>query len=114
MISGYQGQFNPSLSVTIANGQTASSAISGGGMVLCGINIPAAFTGTTITFTVSSSLAGTYNPLYNSSGQVSYTVAPSRYVAIVPQDFAGVAFFKIVSGSSEGAARTLICSMKGL
>lgn len=114
MITGYQGQFNPNLSETIASGQTTSGVVSTGGMALCGILMPAAFTGTALTFVVCNTSGGTYQPLYNSSGQVSYTVAASRYIAITPVDFAGVAFFKIVSGSSEGATRTLICSMKGL
>lgn len=113
MISGYQGQFNPSLSETIASGQTVGSVMNTGGQVLCGILMPAAFTGTTITFQVCNTSGGTFQPLYNSSGQVSYTVAASRYIAIDPKDFYGVAFLKLVSGSSEGATRTVICSMKG-
>lgn len=114
MISGYQGQLNPNLSVTIANGQTVSALITTGGFSLCGILLPAAFTGTTLTFLVCNTAGGTFQPLYNSAGAVSYTVAASRYIAIDPKDFAGVAFLKIVSGSAEGALRTLVCSMKGL
>lgn len=84
------------------------------GFSLVGISLPAALTGTALTFTVCNTLAGTYVPLYNAAGVVSYTVAASRYVAIDPKDFQGVAYLKIVSGSAEGAARTLICSLKGI
>jgi hypothetical protein len=113
MITGYAGFTNPAVSAVIANGQTASGAISTGGMGLVGIYIPAAFTGTTITFQGSTAVAGTFVPVYNSSGQVSYTVSTSRYIAINPADIVGIPFLKIVSGSSEGAARTLTCSFKG-
>lgn len=101
-------------SPVIANGQTASGAISTAGLSLVGIKLPAAFTGTTLTFTACDTLGGTYVPVYNSAGVVSYTVAASRYVAIDPKDFQGISFLKIVSGSAEGAARTLVCSLKGI
>lgn len=113
MISGYQGLFNPSSPVTIANGGTVSAVIPTGGFALCGIAFPAAFTGTTVTFQACDTASGTFLPVYNSAGAVSYTVAQGRFVAIDPKDFQGVAFLKIVSGSSEGAARTFVCSMKG-
>lgn len=111
--SGYQGNFNPALSTTIANGTTTSAEIPTGGLALCGINFPAAFTGTTVTFMVSNISGGTFVPLYNSAGAVSYTIAQGRFYAIDPKDFQGVAFLKIVSGASEGALRTLLLAMKG-
>jgi|SRR5665213_235393 len=114
MITGYQGFFNPAQSVTIADGEQISETISTGGFELCGINLPAAFTGTALTFLVCSTVDGTFLPLYNTSGLVSYTVAQGRYIAINPADFHGVAFLQIQSGSAEGAARTLVCSMKGI
>lgn len=114
MISNYQGFFNPGLSVAIANGAQSSAAITTGGMVLVGVMMPAAFTGTAITFEACDTLGGTYLPVYNSSGPVSYTVAASRYIAIDPKDFQGIEFLKIKSGSVELAGRTLICSLKGL
>lgn len=114
MISGYQGQFAPSVSAVIAISQTDSAVIATSGFELCGLLIPAAFTGTALTFLVCDTASGTFVPLYNSAGLVSYTVAPSRYMAIDPKDFVGVAFFKIKSGSTEVAARTLICSLKGI
>lgn len=114
MITGYQGYLNPDLSVTIDISTQLSSEIVTGGFQLCGFILPAAFTGTAITFQVSNTSGGTYVDLYNSAGQVSYTVAPSRYVAVDPKDFQGVKYLKLKSGSSEAAARTIICSMKGI
>ncbi len=115
-ISGYQGNFNPFQSVAIANGAQLSAAINTGGLALCGIILPAAFTGTTITFEVSDALAGTYVPLKSttSGSALSYTVAQATYCAIDPKDFQGVQFLKIKSGSAEGGARTLKLSLKGL
>lgn len=114
MITGYQGQFDPAISVSIASGQTTSVSIATEGFSLCAIQMPAAFTGSSISFLVSTTLTGTYQPLHNSSGLVSYSVAQGQFQAISPVDFQGVAFFQIVSNSSEGAARALSLSMKGI
>lgn len=113
--SGYQGQLNPALSVPIANGQQESSAIDCGGFTLCGIILPAAFTGTALTFETCDTIGGTYLPIKSttSGSALSYTVAQGTYAAIDPKDFQGVRFLKIKSGSAEAAARTLICSLKG-
>lgn len=115
IVSGYQGLTNPALEVVIANGATESGAIPCAGMSLVGIILPAAFTGTALTFLVSDAVAGTYVPLHStvSGTLLSYTVAQGKYCAIDPKDFYGVQFLKIKSGSAEGAARTLICSLKG-
>lgn len=113
ILHGYSGQLNPAVSVTIAINTSASSAINQGGFTLVGCQFPAAFTGTTVTFTESSD--GTnYFPVYNSSGAVSYTIAQGRYYAFNSADLQGIHYLKIISGSSEAAARTLICSLKGI
>lgn len=111
--SGYQGNFNPAQSTTIAAAATTSAEIPTGGLALCGIKFPPTFTGTTVTFVVCDVSGGTFIPLYNSAGAVSYTIAQNRFYAIDPKDFQGVAFFKIVSGSTEGSTRTLALAMKG-
>jgi len=98
----------------IAASGTTSNYIQTNGMSLVGCQMPSTFTGSTITFTVAPTGGATYVPLYNSSGQVSYSVSQGRFIAINPQDFYGVQFFKIVSGSTEGSARSLACSMKGI
>jgi len=100
--------------VTIANGATASAVVTTKGMQLVGCQMPPAFTGTSISFVAATTLTAAYQPMHNTSGLLSYSVAANRYVNISPTEFAGVQFFKIVSGSTEGAARLLICSMKGM
>jgi hypothetical protein len=98
---------------TIASGQQASSVIHTKGNSLCGILMPAAFTGTALTFLAS--VDGTnFFPIYNANGALSYSVAQGQYVAINPQDFYGVQYLKIQSGSAEAATRSLICSLKGI
>jgi len=114
--SGYQGTMFPAKTVTIANGQQSSSVIALDGFALVGIYLPAAFTGTALTFEACDTAAGTFLPVKAGTGgsALSYTVAQGTFVAIDPKDFQGIAFLKIKSGSAEGAARTLKCALKGL
>ena len=99
--------------LTIANGATASDAFDARGFVIFGLIMPAAFTGTTITFTVAEVEDGTYQALYDTSNvQVSLTVAVSRSYDL-PAELAAWPFWKIVSGSAEGAARSLKIAAKG-
>jgi ABC-type proline/glycine betaine transport system substrate-binding protein len=100
--------------VPIPSASATSAAIATEGMSPVGCQFPAALTSTTVTFQSATTLAGTYGAIYNSSGQVSYTVAASRYVSFNPADFYGVQYMKIVLGSAEAAARTLTCSLKGI
>lgn len=74
----------------------------------CGFFIPSSFSGTSVSFTVSTSLTGTYFPMTDEYGaNISYVVAASKYVRCKPTDFAGVRFIKMVSGSSETAGRSV-------
>lgn len=110
-------------SVTIANGATVSAAVDLGGHMLCGIQMPAAFTGTTISFQASttppdysrdaSGPAPTFVPVHDAAGAaVTYTVGASRYVAFDPAIFSGIRQLKIVSSLTELAARTLIVALR--
>lgn len=111
--TGFQGILKPTLSTTIPINTTTSVAINLAGFSLVGIVTPSALTGTAFTFLAS--LDGVaYVPLVNSSGAVSYTVAVSQYLSVNPQDFYGVPFIKIVSGTTETAARTINLSVKGI
>jgi hypothetical protein len=112
-LSGFEGAATFSQPASIANGQQSSAAIDCNGLTLTGIKFPAVFTGTAVTFETCDTVDGTYVPVYNSAGPVSYTVAQGRYYAIDPKDFYGIRFLKIKSGSSEGGARSLVLSMKG-
>ena len=100
------------LGVVIANGQSLSAAAQVGGYLLCGIIMPSAWTAAALTFQASKD-GTTYNNLY-SDGGVEHTVVAdaSRHIKIDPQDFAGVQYVKVRSGTSgtpvaQGAARTI-------
>lgn len=103
-----------SASALIESGESESAVIKTQGLSLCGILLPASFTGTALTFLACDTVDGTFVGVYDSAGALSYTVAQARYIAIDPKDFQGIEFLKIKSGSNEGADRTLVCSMKGI
>lgn len=101
---------NPSnyIDVTIASGQTTSSVIDMEGKKLVGIEVPATFTGTTVSFTQCRSATGTFLPVYDDDGNVYTVVATDgAYVRVDPIVFCGPAYVKIVSASAEGGTRTV-------
>lgn len=111
--TGYVG-FMYHKHVTIPINQTKTAAIDLKGFTVVGIQFPSALTGTSISFEVGPDQTGTFVPVYNSSGLVSYTAAASRYLAIEPTVLMGALHLKLVSGSTETAARTIILHLKGL
>jgi len=92
---------------TIAAGATVSSAVDLKYKTLCGIQLPAAFTGVVLSFQTATTLAGTYQNMYQNGVIYQQTVTQGTYVILTPSIFAGVQYIKIVSGTAEGAARTL-------
>ncbi len=88
---------------TITNGNTTPTAgVDLEGKTLCGVTLDSGFDGTTLGFTVATTLDGTYNTMHNGTADYSKTVAASRYVALNPADFAGVRYIKPVTGSQTG------------
>ena len=118
-ISQFEDNLSGTLTTTIAESATTSSVLdlTEGGLVLCGIFIPSSFTGTSLTFLASPSGADdTFVEVYSTTSgtALSYDITENTYCAIDPKDFAGIQYLQIVSGSTEGAARTLICALKGI
>jgi hypothetical protein len=100
--------------VTIASGATTSGAVDLLGMVLVGIIMPSAFTGTSITFQASPDNS-TFTAVYNSAGtQLTATVSTSRTILFSPGDFVGVRNLKLVSGSTEGGSRIITLILRKL
>lgn len=101
------------INATISSGQTKSAAVrlpplESGLSLLCGLSMPGTITGVTMTFEVSVDGGTTFNPLYDDTGvQVSVTIAASRHIRLIPSLFAGIDHLKLVSGSAEGADRTI-------
>lgn len=99
----------PTKTATIASGETKSGSIDLHETAQAGFILPAAFTGTAITFEVSADNV-TFAPLEGSDGNpVSLTVSQGNAYAFPISTFP-FAFAKIVSGSAEGADRSItIC-----
>lgn len=99
--------------LTIANAATTSDAADMRRFVGAQLNLPATFTGTSISFTTSDTQGGTYQTLYDAAGiAVALSVTQARNYDL-PPELAGCAFFKVVSNASEGGARTLTLIKKG-
>lgn len=95
--------------LTIANAATVSDAFRSADCVAFGLQMPGTFTGTSISFQVSADRGTTFQALYDSTGStlVSVSVAASRSYDL-PAELTAFDSFKIVSGSSEGGARSLV------
>jgi hypothetical protein len=107
-VSDFQSVIN-SISASIPSSGTTTPAIDLGGTSLVGIQLPAAFTGTSISFTVATTLSGTYQGVIDGSGTaLSKTIAAGKYLMLDPSEFAGIQFLKIVSSATEAAQRDLI------
>jgi hypothetical protein len=98
-----------SASVQIASGNSTSAPIAmKSGPRLAGVQIPAAFTGTSISFSVSADNV-TYGPFKQAGTTVSITVAASDAVDILGA-YPGLTawpYVEIVSSATEAAARTI-------
>ena len=99
-----------STTATIAASGTKTNAIEAKASVSFGVVIPSGFTGTTVTFEVSADNT-TYQALNNTSGAVSMTVAAAKSYTL-PADLTPWPWFKIVSGSTESSARSLVIVRK--
>jgi hypothetical protein len=93
---------------TIPNGGTTSQTIDAGNNRLARINIPAAFTGVSITFMVAKQDGVTMIPLKNAAGTaIAITVAPGGAYVVDLTSFFGVPLFQLVSNAAEAAARDI-------
>ena len=94
---------------TIASSGTVSAAVDLAGTSLVGIQLPAAFTGTSLGFQAATSLAGTYQAVIDGSGAaLTKNISQGKYLLLDPTEFAGIQYLKVVSGSTEASARDLI------
>ena len=104
----------------VANAIIASSGTKSGAVIVANdtqpvaLDMPAAFTGTAVTFEASTDGGTTFNAVMEVGGAAAYsvTVAASKFVPLDPRVFAGVGAFKVVSGSAEGAERTVRVVMR--
>ncbi|MBP3958343.1 hypothetical protein J8F10_24100 [Gemmata sp. G18] len=115
MPNSYEFQPNDAynLTATIASGQTTSAEIDLTGADLCGLFMPAAFTGTTIKIQAAPASGGTFVTVQSGGADYALPVAASKYVPIENLAVvAGLRFIKLVSGSSEGADRSITLAVR--
>lgn len=101
-------QLNSSRSgvVVIANGGTDSTFFDARGYSAFGLEMPAAFTGTSITFKVSSDNSTFRVLTANTGAAITLNVATGKSYAL-PAQLSAWRYFKIVSSNAEAAERTL-------
>jgi hypothetical protein len=93
--------------VVISNAGTISeSATVPNSFVAAAVITPAALTGTAFTFRGSFDRSNFFN-IYNGGTQYSVNVGTSRYIALDTNIFKGLNAIQVVSGSAEGASRTI-------
>lgn len=102
--------------VTIANNGTVSTVLDLGAGTFLALLMPAAFTGTAITFQACLTRDGTFVAVKDDAGaDVSIVVAAARWVGLSSANMAKLAalrYLKLVSGSAEGGARSIEVVMK--
>ncbi len=93
--------------VTITAGATVSNSINLQGRVLIGMNLPAAISGSSMTFQSSNDNVN-FNALYNNENSaISVAYTQGRNYTISPDYVAGVKFLKLVSNNSQAASRAI-------
>lgn len=101
------------LTAAIANGQSLSGILRVDGLSVVAFIMPAAFTGTALTFQAAANEADTFANVHSSAGtELSVTVAASRFVTLPAAFIQGAHFIKVRSGTAgaptaEGAARAI-------
>jgi hypothetical protein len=87
---------------TIANGASLSGAVDIGGARLVALQIPPAWTAANITFTASTTLAGTYGPVRDVAGaELTLTgFAVNEVVYLSPAQTLGLRYIKVRSGTA--------------
>ncbi len=109
----YAGDFTNE-TVSIASGATDSTELDTNGRLLYLIELPAAFTGTALTFKCAAASGGTFKAIYSNGTLVTITVAQNRMesTSTIAGSLAACRFLKVVSGSSEGGTRSIVLLLK--
>jgi len=95
--------------LTIASAGTVSTTLTlENNRVPLAVITPSAMTGSTLTFQASDD-GSTFYPLFNegSSYSISISTSIARHYGLARQPMEGVKYFQVVSGSAEGASRTI-------
>jgi hypothetical protein len=78
-----------------------------GHLDICGVRIPAAFTGTSIGFTESETEDGTFNAVTWEGVAVAYPVVAGQTCMFNASIFSGLKWLKLTSNGNEAADRSV-------
>ena len=108
--SDFQPVLNFDRPVTIAVGETISTAVDVYGTCIGALITDANLTGTALTFLCSDSLNGTYLSYKDlkTGAAAAAVVTTSGYYATAPIDFSFVRFIKVVSGTIQATADSVV------
>jgi hypothetical protein len=103
--------FLTQVTAVIANGQTVSGAVNLADRLPVALQMPAAFTGASVSF--QGSFDGTtFQAVFVGGAAYSELVAASENVVLDSSMFLGFRQIKVVSASAEGAARSVVVLLR--
>lgn len=94
--------------VTVTVGQTVSGAVDLKGDTVIGIYVPTGFSGSVITFQASPDGVTYFAVNDETGGAISIPVTAGTFVKVDPSYLAGVRFLKLVSGTAQATADSVI------
>ena len=95
--------------IDISADNSNSLGVATDGMLLCGIQFPAAMTGSSVTFDFSMDNSTFVDVKETDGTDVTYTISVGDMVRVDPSGwaFASTGFLRVVSSNSEAADRTI-------
>ena len=97
--------------IDVSEDNNDSLAVKTDGMLLCGVEFPAAMTGSNITFDFSMNGSTGWVDVFETDGtEVSYTVSAGNMVRVDPSGwaFASNGYIRVSSDGSEAADRSIV------
>lgn len=99
------GVMRKAFTASIASSATTSGTIDLGAYVLSAVDLPAAFTGTALSFQGSHD-GVIFDPIHKDGALYSVACGTSRNLSLDLMAMLAYRYIRLVSGSAEGAART--------
>lgn len=90
-----------------ASGTTSDARTTPSKKTLVAVEMPAAFTGTSLSFEVSNDGGATWRTAADGSTAYSITVAANQYHSLKPEVFYGAGLVRVKSNAAEAAERQL-------
>jgi hypothetical protein len=94
--------------VTVSVGQTISNLVDLKGETVIGVYVPAGFSGTVISFQASPDGTNFFTVNDETGVALSVTVVAGTFVKIDPSYLAGIRYLKLVSGTIQASADSVL------